>query len=145
MRARSGRTATTGLILDPETSARLALIPQRRTKPEQIVRSELHRRGKRFRVNHNRDLPGNPDVANRTARWAIFVHGCFWHHHDGCKRATIPKRNREFWLSKFAANRERDRRSEEALRQAGFQVITIWECEAEDKAKLDVILSWLAN
>lgn len=133
-----------GLIVDPETAARLARIPQARTKPELIVRRELHRLGKRFRV-HNRDLPGNPDIANRSKRWAIFVHGCFWHHHPGCKRATIPKRNREFWLSKFAANRERDRRSEKALEQRGFQVITIWECETEDDVSIPVILSKLVT
>ncbi len=133
-----------GLIVDPETSARLARIPQARTKPELIVRRELHRLGKRFRV-HNKDLPGNPDIANRAQRWVIFVHGCFWHHHLGCKRATIPKRNREFWLSKFAANRERDQRSEKALEQVGFQVITIWECEAEDDASIPVILSKLVT
>ncbi len=144
MNVRSGRKATAGLIVDPETSARLALIPQRRTKPELIVRRELHRLGKRFRV-HNRDLPGNPDIANRKQRWAIFVHGCFWHHHEGCKRATVPKRNREFWLSKFAANQERDRRSEEALKKVGFHAITIWECEAEDDVKLGAILSRLMD
>ena len=102
MKARSGKEEPSGLIVDPETSARLARIPQKQTKPELIVRRELHRAGKRFRVK-NRDLPGNPDIANRNRRWAIFVHGCFWHHHKGCYRATVPKRNREFWVSKFVA------------------------------------------
>ena len=142
MNTRSGRKQTAGLVVDPETSARLALIPQRRTKPELLVRRELHRCGKRFRV-HNRDLPGSPDVANRRRRWAIFVHGCFWHHHEGCKRATVPKRNRAFWLEKFTANRERDRRCEDALKEAGFRVVTIWECQAEHQEQLRMILSRL--
>jgi DNA mismatch endonuclease, patch repair protein len=103
------------------------------------VRRELHRMGCRFRV-HNRDLPGTPDIANRSRRWAIFVHGCFWHHHEGCKRATVPKRNRTFWLAKFRSNRDRDRRAEETLRRAGFLTITIWECDAESSIRLQEIL-----
>ena len=129
MKVRSGKKQTAGLIVDPETSARLALIPQRRTKPELLVRRELHRLGKRFRV-HNRDLPGNPDVANRRRRWAIFVHGCFWHRH-GCKASTTPARNREFWEAKFERNVARDRRSIQALEAAGFEVIVIWECQTK--------------
>jgi DNA mismatch endonuclease (patch repair protein) len=105
-----------------------------------LVRQELHRLGKRYRVR-NRDLPGNPDIANRTQRWVIFVHGCFWHHHEGCKRATIPKRNREFWLGKFVANQQRDRRATAALVERGFHVITLWECEAENPEALRRILS----
>jgi DNA mismatch endonuclease (patch repair protein) len=118
----------------------LARIPQRRTKPELLVRRELHRFGKRFRV-HNRDLPGSPDIANRSGRWAVFVHGCFWHHHEGCKRATVPKRNRAFWIEKFGANRERDRRSADSLKEGGFRVVTIWECQAEDEGQLRAILA----
>lgn len=140
MTATSGRRRSLGLVVDPETSARLARIRQARTKPEILVRRELHRSGIRYRVR-NRDLPGNPDIANRKRRWAIFVHGCFWHHHEGCKRATIPKRNREFWLSKFSTNRQRDQRAASALVERGFHVITLWECEAENPNTLRRILS----
>lgn len=116
------------LVTDPTTSARLARIRQRDTKPELVVRLMLHALGHRFRVR-NRDLPGSPDIANRTRRWAVFVHGCFWHAHEGCPKATVPKRNREFWEAKLAANRARDQRAVSQLRSAGWQVVTVWECQ----------------
>lgn len=116
------------LITDPETSARLGRIPQRDTEPELAVRRILYALGHRFRVK-NRDLPGSPDIANRSRRWAVFVHGCFWHAHAGCPKATTPKRNREFWEAKLAANRARDERVVAELRAAGWRVETIWECE----------------
>jgi DNA mismatch endonuclease, patch repair protein len=84
--------------------------------------------GHRFRV-HNRGLPGSPDIANRSRKWVVFVHGCFWHRHAGCSRATTPRRNRDFWLAKFDANLARDERSVKALRLRGWKVVTIWECE----------------
>jgi len=85
--------------------------------------------GVRFRVS-NRDLPGSPDIANRRRRWAIFVHGCFWHSHRGCVRATVPKRNRAFWVAKFAANRARDARVVRELQGRGYRTLVIWECDA---------------
>jgi DNA mismatch endonuclease (patch repair protein) len=118
------------LLLDPETSARLGRIRQKDTKPEQDVRKIITALGLRYRLN-NRDLPGSPDIANRGSRWAIFVHGCFWHRHGGCKRTTTPKRNREFWEAKFRANENRDRRVFNALVNEGFRVAIIWECEAQ--------------
>lgn len=123
------------LVLDKATSARLGRIRQADTSPERAVRSALHSAGLRFRKS-NRDLPGSPDIANRRARWAVFVHGCFWHQHKGCPRATSPKRNAAFWLEKFRANRERDRRVQRALRGMGYVVATFWECEADDTALL---------
>ena len=117
------------LRTDPQTSARLGRIRQHGTKPELAVRRVLYDLGLRYRVN-NRDLPGSPDVANRKKKWAVFVHGCFWHAHEGCAKATVPKRNREFWLEKFQANRERDARAVGLLEQRGYRVITVWECEA---------------
>lgn len=124
------------LVTDPRTSARLAAIRQRDTRPEVFVRSRLSAVGARYRVS-NRDLPGSPDIANRKRRWAIFVHGCFWHHHTGCTRATIPKRNRQFWLDKFNANRSRDRSVVTRLRKMGFRVLSIWECETRNTVKVD--------
>jgi DNA mismatch endonuclease (patch repair protein) len=115
------------LEVDTETSRRMAAMPQKDTKPELIVRQILHRLGVRYRLS-NRDLPGSPDVANRSRRWVIFVHGCFWHQHPGCCQRT-PIRNRDYWLAKFERNLERDRENAEDLREQGFEVITVWECE----------------
>ena len=120
---------------DAATSARLAKIRQRDTKPEIQVRKALFDLGHRFRVS-NRDLPGSPDVANRTREWAVFVHGCFWHAHPGCPKATVPKRNREFWKKKFSDNRVRDERVANELRAAGFEVVIVWECETRDPQAL---------
>src|SRR5262249_22153551 len=92
--------------------------------------------GARF-TTHNRDLPGSPDLANRSKGWSVFVHGCFWHGHEGCKKATVPKRNNAFWKKKIADNRARDVRKEAALRQLGHDVIVVWQCEAERLARGD--------
>lgn len=105
---------------------------QRDTRPELAVRRMVRELGHRYRLG-NRDLPGSPDLANRSRRWVIFVHGCYWHSHQGCPRATVPKRNREFWLAKFAANRERDQRNENRLRELGYTVIVVWECELRNE------------
>lgn len=123
------------LILDPATSARLGRVRQRDTSPELIVRKILTALGHRYRIE-NRGLPGSPDVANRQRGWVIFVHGCFWHSHRGCARATIPKRNREFWVMKFRTNRARDRRSEREAEALGLRVHVVWECETKDTVEL---------
>jgi DNA mismatch endonuclease (patch repair protein) len=125
-----------GLILDAATSRRLGKIRQRDTTAEQRVRRALWALGLRYRVGV-RGLPGSPDLANRSARWAVFVHGCYWHSHRGCPRATVPKRNRSFWLDKFAANRARDARVRRALRRLGFLVFVVWECQALDERRLE--------
>jgi DNA mismatch endonuclease (patch repair protein) len=114
------------LLVDDATSARMRLVRQKGTRPELIVRRVLASLGLRFRLS-NRDLPGSPDIANRRQRWAVFVHGCFWHRH-GCKASTSPTRNREFWQAKFERNVERDRKAAEALRAEGYTVVVIWEC-----------------
>lgn len=106
-------------------------VRQKNTEPELALRSELWRRGHRYTLD-NSELPGAPDIANRSKRWAIFVHGCYWHRHPGCPKATIPKRNREFWLDKFAANVERDRRAISRLEDMGFAVRVVWGCELSD-------------
>jgi DNA mismatch endonuclease (patch repair protein) len=124
-----------GLELDPATSARLGRIPQRDTKPELLVRRIAAASGLHFRVK-NRDLPGSPDLANRTRRWAVFVHGCYWHSHENCVLATVPKRNRSFWVNKFEQNRERDARAVAALRSHHFRVVTIWQCELKNLERI---------
>ncbi|WP_271529067.1 very short patch repair endonuclease [Bradyrhizobium sp. CCBAU 25338] len=125
---------------DAETSARMARIRQKGTKIETIVATVLRDLGVHYRKNVKK-LPGSPDFANRSKRWAVFVNGCFWHHHKGCLRATIPKSNRNFWLAKFRDNRRRDARSITLLRREGYRVIIIWECEENQiRAKLTKIL-----
>lgn len=116
------------IVYDRATSRRLARFGHEASGPERSVRGYLSSFGLRFRTQ-NRDLPGSPDLANRSRKWVIFVHGCYWHHHGGCRRATVPTRNRAFWLSKFRENRRRDRRVVSRLAKAGFTVAVIWECE----------------
>ncbi|TIN20134.1 MAG: DNA mismatch endonuclease Vsr [Mesorhizobium sp.] len=105
-------------------------VRQRDTKPELMLRRWLWARGVHF-TTRNRDLSGSPDLANRKRRWAIFVHGCFWHGHKGCARFSIPKRNHSFWREKVMANKARDLRKARDLEAAGFHVVTIWQCEVE--------------
>jgi DNA mismatch endonuclease Vsr len=112
----------------PETSARMARIRQKGTKIEATVAIILRDLGVRYRKNVKR-LPGSPDFANHSKRWAVFVNGCFWHHHKGCLKATVPKSNREFWIVKFRDNRRRDARCIASLRRKGYRVIIVWECE----------------
>ena len=100
------------------------------TKPELRVRSQLHRMGYRFRL-HRKDLPGRPDIVLPKYDTVIFVHGCFWHRHKGCRFAYTPKTRVEFWGTKFEQNVRRDRRNEAALRKRGWRIIRIWECETE--------------
>lgn len=103
-------------------------VGQKRTKPEMVVRQALHAVGYRFRVNV-KGLPGSPDLAFTKRKKAIFVHGCLWHQHAGCRHATEPKTRAAFWSAKFAANVERDRREKAELEDIGWAVETIWECE----------------
>jgi DNA mismatch endonuclease (patch repair protein) len=124
-----------GLERDAATSARLGRIRQSGTDAELRVRAALTAAGLRYRTS-NRDLPGSPDIANRARGWAVFVHGCFWHRHEGCRRTTTPTRNRDFWVAKFEANVRRDARAVEALGALGYAVLVVWECEAEDDALL---------
>lgn len=131
------------LRTDASTSARLGRIRQQGTSPEREVRRILHRLGLRFRVN-NRQLVGSPDIANRHRRWVVFVHGCFWHGHSGCPRATVPKRNRSFWVAKFERNKARDIRAIRALRRQGYKTAVIWECDVADRTKIIAKLSIFA-
>lgn len=108
----------------------MARVRQRGTRPETQVARALRSLGLAYRLNV-RALPGSPDFANRKRRWAIFVNGCYWHHHTGCRRATVPKANEAFWRTKFRDNRTRDARAIRALREMGFRVVVVWECRAE--------------
>ena len=110
-----------------ERSRVMARIRSKDSKPEMVVRRLVHGMGFRFRL-HRRDLPGTPDLVLAGRRKAIFVHGCFWHGHEGCRKFRMPRSNRRFWRAKIAANRSRDRRCVRALRRAGWSVATVWEC-----------------
>jgi DNA mismatch endonuclease, patch repair protein len=116
------------ILSKPERSALMARIRGVNTSPELAVRRFLHGRGFRFRL-HLRKLPGRPDIVLPKLHTAIFVHGCFWHRHPGCKKATTPSTRKAFWKAKFEANVERDKRKVAELRDRGWTVITVWECE----------------
>jgi DNA mismatch endonuclease (patch repair protein) len=118
------------LPTDPVRSALMKRVRQSKTSAEDAVAAALRHCGLRYRRNV-RGLPGSPDFANKTQRWAIFVNGCFWHHHR-CVRGTTPMRNRKYWTEKFDQNRRRDAAKMRALRGAGFRVLLLWECEAEN-------------
>lgn len=111
-------------------------VRQKNTAPEMVVRRIVYAIGGRYRL-HRKDLPGRPDIVFPSRHLCIFVHGCFWHRHPGCRLATTPKSNIEFWQSKFARNIERDVRKENELRNAGWRVEIVWECETRDPVKLE--------
>ncbi|MER9697004.1 very short patch repair endonuclease [Mesorhizobium sp. M0133] len=122
-------------ISSEQRSAVMARIRGRDTKPEMIVRRLVHSMGYRFRL-HRRELPGSPDLVFSPRRKVVFVHGCYWHRHPACRFAYSPKSNIEFWTRKFEANVARDRRAQEELKHLGWNVLTIWECEAADTERL---------
>lgn len=126
--------------ISPEArSANMSRVRGRDTKPEIRVRRLLHRTGYRFRL-HRRDLPGRPDIFLPRHRLAVFVHGCFWHGHEGCKRAKLPDTRPEFWAAKIAGNRTRDTRAVEELAALGITSVTLWECQLkEDDAIIEKI------
>ena len=118
--------------LTPEERSRnMSRIRSKDTLPEILVRRILHRLGYRFRL-HRRDLPGSPDIVLPGRRTVIFVHGCFWHRHPDCRNASTPKTRTAFWEEKFRRNVERDAHKEFELRNAGWHVATVWECETQD-------------
>lgn len=118
-------------IMSPEErSLMMGKIKGRNTKPELIVRSLCHTLGLRFRL-HRKDLPSSPDLVFPKYRLCLFVHGCFWHRHPGCKYAYTPKTRLDFWLPKLHRNVERDKEKEELLRSMGWRVGVIWECETK--------------
>jgi len=119
-----------------ERSIRMARIRSRDTCPELALRKALHRRGFRFRLKNN-GLPGKPDVVLPKYSTAIFVHGCFWHRHPGCKVATTPKSNTPYWIEKFDRNVERDLRVTATLTASGWQVLIAWECELDSARKAE--------
>ena len=132
------RTAENGP--SPERSANMANIGSRDTGPELAVRRSLHRLGYRFRL-HRTDLPGTPDICFPSRRKLIFVHGCFWHRHDGCRKTTTPKTRTSFWKKKFDKNVERDRLRLADLNKLGWAAMVVWECETKNERYLEERLS----
>ena len=116
-------------------SANMRAVRGRDTAPEMAVRRAVHGMGYRYRL-HRRSLPGSPDLVFAKLKLALFVHGCFWHAHPGCPRASIPSSNTAFWSDKLARNQRRDDEVQQALRAAGWKVEVLWECEVQRPAYL---------
>lgn len=117
----------------------MAAVKGKNTSPELRVRQMLHSIGYRFRL-HRKDLSGKPDIVLPKYKTCIFIHGCFWHQHPQCKRATIPENNRSFWLTKFKKNRIRYEVIQNELEESGWKVCIIWECETKSAEKLEAAL-----
>jgi DNA mismatch endonuclease (patch repair protein) len=146
MRNRTGSTGSSKLPLrkgrlskaDKDRAHRswtMSRVKSKNTVPEIVVRRAAHELGLRFRL-HRGDLPGKPDLVFPRWRVAIFVNGCFWHSHEGCNRARLPRSNSAYWKGKLLRNVERDHESFQSLRRAGWRVIVIWECESKRPAQL---------
>jgi DNA mismatch endonuclease (patch repair protein) len=116
------------ILTKEKRSWNMSRIRAKDTKPELTVRSYLHRRGFRYRL-HVKDLPGKPDIVLPKYRTVVFVHGCFWHRHKGCKYAYTPKSKKEFWERKFKENVKRFSKVTKELSKSGWNVVVIWECE----------------
>jgi len=129
-------------ISKEKRSWNMSRIRSKNTRPELAVRKYLYSNGFRYRL-HNRKLPGKPDITNQSKKTAVFVNGCFWHQHEGCKRATIPKSNKSYWLPKLENNVARFKNNTDKLLDMGWKVFIVWECETKDevilKSKLDAV------
>jgi DNA mismatch endonuclease (patch repair protein) len=128
--------------VDKQTRSRImAQVTGKNTKPEIMVRRLLWRMGFRYRL-YDKYLAGKPDIVFTKKKKVIFVHGCFWHGHCGCKRAKLPESNAEYWRTKIQSNIERDAANTAKLQAAGWQVLILWECELKD---MDELRSKLSN
>jgi DNA mismatch endonuclease (patch repair protein) len=127
----------TDTLSPAERSRRMALIHDRDTGPEILTRKIIHSLGYRYRL-HGKGLPGKPDIIFGSRKKVIFVHGCYWHRHDDpmCKLARLPKSRLDFWLPKLEANSARDVKNEKVLREQGWDVLVIWECQLGDRTWL---------
>ena len=135
-------------VHEPETrSYNMSQISGKDTKPEMLVRKFLHGNGFRYRL-HVKDLPGKPDLVLPKYNTVIFVNGCFWHAHEGCKYFKIPDTRTEWWKEKLYSNKERDERNKEILQSRGWSIITVWTCELKPKKvkkKLNKLINELKN
>lgn len=129
--------------VSPEKRSRImSRVRSKNTKPEETVRKYLFAHGYRYRKNDCR-YPGKPDIVLPKYHTIIFVHGCFWHRHPGCSRATTPQTNQEFWIDKFKSNVARDQKVQQQLAEKGWHVIVVWECELSTKEKRNARLEKL--
>jgi len=132
-------------VVTPEQRSRnMSKIKGKNTKPEMTVRSMCHELGLRYRL-HRKDLPGTPDLVFPKHRLCLFVHGCFWHRHPGCKYAYTPKSRLDFWLPKLAKNVERDMKAKRALEVSGWRVSIIWECQTKNRDTLRAEIQKMIN
>jgi DNA mismatch endonuclease (patch repair protein) len=132
-------------IVSPEKRSRMmAGIKGKNTKPELVVRKLVHGMGFRYRLHH-KDLQGSPDLVFPRLKKVIFVHGCFWHRHPGCRFAYTPKSNAQFWLDKLECNTRRDAQALTALDSLGWQVLIVWECEVSDVSALTLKVRMFLN
>ena len=127
-------------MVSPQRHKNMVAIKAKDTKPELIVRRYLWTHGFRYRLNYRR-LPGHPDLVLRKYRTCIFVNGCFWHGHDGCKYFVMPKTNTEFWEKKISRNKQRDLEEQQQLAKMGWHVIVVWECELKPKKREQTLKS----
>ena len=125
----------TDRMTSSQRSYNMSRIHSKNTGAEIVVRNRLWRKGFRYRIG-TKDLPGSPDIVLPKYRTAIFVHGCFWHGHNGCKYYTVPKTNTDFWVAKVARNKERDQEVWRKLEAKGWYVIIVWECQLK-KGRID--------
>lgn len=116
----------------------MSRISSKDTAPEMHVRSFLHRNGFRFKL-HAKDLPGKPDIVLPKYKTIVDVRGCFWHRHPGCRQASVPASNTEFWQRKFDRNIERDRKTEKRLAELGWNLVVVWECELKNAGFLETL------
>ena len=124
-------------------SYNMSRIKGRKTKPEEIIAKYLFSQGFRYRRNVKK-LPGTPDIVLKKYKTVIFVNGCFWHMHEGCKYFVWPKDNSEFWKNKLLANKERDEKEKKEIEELGWKVIIVWECQLK-KAERERTLNWLVE
>lgn len=129
------RHTLAGEVVDPARSALMARVRGKNTRPEMVVRRTAHALGYRFRL-HNRSLPGTPDLVFSRLRKVIFVHGCFWHRHRGCRRTTSPKTRASYWAKKFRENILRDAVKERELKALDWDILVVWECQTIDMKRL---------
>ena len=123
----------------------MSKIRSNNTKPEILLRKALFAKGLRYKIN-DKKLQGKPDIVLSKYKTVIFVHGCFWHNHKGCKRAHLPKSNIEYWENKIRTNEERDLKNKESLKKLGWNVIVVWECELNTTEKVEqVVINLIAN
>lgn len=129
----------TDRLTSQKRSWNMSRIKSRDTVPELTVRKILYRMGYRYRL-HSATVPGKPDIVLKRLKTAIFVHGCFWHRHPGCKFSYTPKSREEFWMRKFEANIRRDEAVKKQLSELGWKFLTIWECETRNSGMIENLL-----